>query len=91
MVWLPVTGVKPPGTPAPSARMPVSTLPSLASTSVSLVSRLPLGSMPGMALKVPPASTAMAVSSTATGLSLRPEMTMVSTAELVAPARSRMP
>ncbi|MCY1407599.1 hypothetical protein D9M71_229050 [compost metagenome] len=39
------------------------------STSVSLVSTLPRGSTPTTLLKVPPASTATAVSSTATGSS----------------------
>ncbi|MNZ95203.1 hypothetical protein D3C78_1143370 [compost metagenome] len=90
MAWLPATGVKGPAVDSAPARIPVRTLLSLASTSVSLVSRLPLGSMPGMLLKVPPASTAMALSLTAVGSSLRPRMVTVSTAELVAPARSRM-
>ncbi|MOA30673.1 hypothetical protein D3C78_1517780 [compost metagenome] len=90
MAWLPATGVKGAEAASGPTRMPVRTLLSLASTSVSLVSRLPLGSTPGMLLKVPPASMAMALSLTAVGSSLRPTMVTVSVAELVAPVRSRM-
>ena len=58
---------------------------------VSLVSRLPPGLLPAVPFRVPPASTAMAVSDTAFG-SGRPEPStvMVRVAVDVSPALSRM-
>jgi hypothetical protein len=56
------------------------------STSVSLVSTLPLGSTPADV----PASVALGVSATATGLSLAPWIVTVSVEEVVSPALSRM-
>ncbi|MCY1407153.1 hypothetical protein D9M71_224410 [compost metagenome] len=70
--------------------MPVTTRASLLSTSRSLLSTSPVGSWPGVPLAVPPASMAMAKSGSALGVSSVPWMVIVSTAELVAPARSRM-
>ena len=60
------------------------------STSVSLVSTLPLGSVPAVLLAVPPASVALAVSATATGASSAPWMVTVSVDEAVKPALLRM-
>ena len=65
----------------------VSPLPAL-STSLSLVSTLPLPFAPAAPLAVPPASTAVALSSTPTGASLRPSMVMVSWAVSVRPPAS---
>ncbi|MNL34693.1 hypothetical protein D3C87_1566770 [compost metagenome] len=62
----------------------------LRSGSVSLVSRLPVGSVPSRPLFRPPASMAVAVSAVATGASLAPWMVMVTLAWLVAPLASCM-
>ncbi|MNQ76162.1 hypothetical protein D3C85_909850 [compost metagenome] len=70
--------------------MPVMICSSLVSTSRSLRSTSPDGSWPGVVLAVPPASMARAKSGSARGVSSVPWMVMVSTAVLVAPARSRM-
>jgi hypothetical protein len=51
---------------------PLTALVSPASTSVSFVSTLPVGLVPAAPLDVPPASTAIAVSTTAVGVSLAP-------------------
>ncbi|MCY1464343.1 hypothetical protein D9M71_823560 [compost metagenome] len=85
-----VTPVKVPPAASVPVRMSVTALVSLASTSVSFVSTLPLGLIPGVALAVPPASTATVLSLTANGLSLVPRMMMVRVAVLLAPARSRI-
>ena len=50
------------------------------STSVSLVRTFPVGSVPAILLFTPPASVAVAVFATATGLSLDPRMVTVSVA-----------
>jgi len=58
------------------------------STSVSLVNTLPLPFDPSVPLAIPPASTAVAVSSTPTGASLAPVTVMTSAAVSVRPAAS---
>ncbi|MNF42804.1 hypothetical protein D3C84_238680 [compost metagenome] len=56
---------------------------------VSLLSRLPLGSTPGVALATPPCSLAVMLSATALGsLAPEPSTVMNRLAELVAPAPS---
>ena len=52
------------------ALTPLTVFVSPASMSVSLVRTLPVGLVPAVPLAVPPASTAVAVSATAIGLSL---------------------
>ncbi|MNE05163.1 hypothetical protein D3C76_1476510 [compost metagenome] len=58
------------------------------STSVSLASTLPLGFTPGTPLSMPPASTASALSSLATGAWLVPRMMMWISAWSFRPPRS---
>ncbi|MNC56688.1 hypothetical protein D3C75_1063050 [compost metagenome] len=82
VVNVPVAVLSPP-------RTSVMVLLSLASTSRSLASTLPVGFRPGVPLAVPPASTATVLSSAASGLSLAPRMMMVSVDVLLAPKRSR--
>ena len=65
----------------------VSPLPD-ESGSVSLVKTLPVGFVPAVPLLTPPASTAVAVSKTATGASFAPWMVTVICVVLVAPAVS---
>ncbi|MNQ32680.1 hypothetical protein D3C85_460920 [compost metagenome] len=58
---------------------------------VSLLSRLPLGSTPGVALATPPRSLAVTLSTTALGsLAPDPSTVMYRMAALVAPAPSRI-
>ena len=56
--------------PTTPAATPLTVLVSPASTSVSLVIALPVGFVPAVPLFTPPASTAVAISRTATGPSL---------------------
>ncbi|MNO01657.1 hypothetical protein D3C81_2218650 [compost metagenome] len=58
------------------------------SGSVSLPSTLPVALLPRVLLLTPPASTAVPLSATATGVSLRPWMLMVRVWALTRPPRS---
>ena len=86
-----------PGVPEPSLapeRMAVTVpLPgngvSLLSTSVSLLSTLPLALAPAVPLRVPPASMAAPVSLLAIGASFAPLIVMVRTAVSISPPMSR--
>ncbi|MNP34129.1 hypothetical protein D3C76_1274020 [compost metagenome] len=68
-----------------SMTLRVSPLPS---TSVSLLSTLPLGLSPGRSLFRPPASVARLMSGRATGVSSRPTMVMLRLARSSAPLAS---
>ncbi|MCY1461294.1 hypothetical protein D9M71_789360 [compost metagenome] len=71
----PVTGVIVPEPASGTGRMAVTVLVSplaTLSTSVSLASTLPTASLPGVPLNTPPASIAVSLSSTPTGVSLAP-------------------
>ncbi|MNQ82798.1 hypothetical protein D3C85_978600 [compost metagenome] len=86
-----VTGVKLAAITSGTGRMPVTVLVSpltVLSTSVSLVNTLPTASLPGVPLNTPPASAAVPLSFTPTGVSLAPSMVTVRVAVAVAPARS---
>ena len=80
-----------PAVPEPSVapvRIAVTVFVSPLSTSVSLVSTLPVAFEPAVPLFVPPASVAVPVSSTPTGASLAPVIVIASTAVSVRAAVS---
>ena len=74
--------------PTTPAATPLTAFVSPESGSVSLVSTLPVGFVPAVPSATPPASTAVAVSVTATGASLAPWIVTVICVVEVAPAVS---